>query len=74
MALIYPITAEESQQLLAVNEQTAMFVPCWWPEVNGLAVSEEMLEDPAFARHREIFESWEKRQPVEVSDVREAPF
>ena len=74
MAHIYPITPEESAQLSAVNDQDAMFVPCWWNEVDGLAVMGEMLDNPAFARHREVFNSWEQRQPLIVPDERPSPF
>jgi len=53
---IYLLTLEQVQQLQALNTPTVCFVACDYGA--GVCVGEHDLDDPAFAAHKALLDSW----------------
>jgi hypothetical protein len=53
---VYLLTSEQAKQLQALNTATVCFVTCDFGA--GLCVGEHDLDDPAFAAHKALLDSW----------------
>ena len=50
---VYPVNDTERDQLLACNGNNVIWAACWYGDpVNGIAIEEDTLNDPAFAAHK----------------------
>jgi len=70
--VVYPLTENESDQLVALNTDTILFVPCYYEPV-GICIEEDTLLDPVFINYKELFDTFPPRDSVEV-EIPGVPF
>jgi hypothetical protein len=67
--IIYPLSQEERDQLVALNNTDACWAACWYGNAeegpNSVCIEEETLNDPAFIAHKELFDTFPEKEPIE---------
>lgn len=69
--ILYPLTQEERDQLVALNHTDACWAACRYgtPDEgpNCVCIEQDTLDNPAFSSHKELFETFPPRDSVDYT-------
>lgn len=64
---IYPLNENEVSDLIKCNTPSGQWVPGWYDEIGCIGVDKSLFSDLRFSKHKEIFESFPKRDSVHIN-------
>lgn len=62
---VYPISEWEKDELVKLNNENIMFIPCWYKPF-GLGIELNTLNDDDFILHKQLFDTFEVRNMEEI--------
>jgi hypothetical protein len=69
--ILYPLTQEERDQLVALNHTDACWAACRYGTPNEgpncVCIEQDTLDNPAFAAHKALFDTFPPRDSVDYT-------
>lgn len=62
---IYPLTDAQRDELVSLNKNNVNWAACDYEGI-GIAIEEYTLNDPDYAEHKALFDTWNITEYVEI--------